>query len=122
MQTMIFSAMLLLVTACAVADESFRLPVGAVATETGPDGKGWTQNGIIPVTFVAARQSFEAAIRAYGWSCVHSIPLGDSNDKVLVSWRRGCQELTLMLWRIDVDVTGFSWGLKKEGKNGEKKQ
>ena len=122
MRTAFFSSLLLLSAACAVADEPFRLPVEAVATEASPDGKGWTRNGVIPVTFVAARQRFEAAIRAYGWSCVHSIPLGDANDKVLVSWRRGRQELTVMLWRIDVDVTGFSWGLTEEVKNGKAKR
>lgn len=118
MRTAILSAIFLLAVAGAIAAEPFRLPVEAVATEASPDGKGWTRNGVIPVTFVAARQRFEAAIRAYGWSCVHSIPLGDANDKVLVSWRRGRQELTVMLWRIDVDVTGFSWGLTevKDGK------
>ena len=102
-----------------VAYEPFRLPVGAIETSASPDGRGWLKTGVIPVTFVSARQQFASAIKVAGWRCVHSIPIGGADDKTIVSWRRGRQELTVMLWRIAVDRTGFSWGLTEvdNGKN-----
>lgn len=92
----------------------FRLPLGAVVTETTADGKGWLMTGRIGLTYVSARMRFASALAASGWSHRHSIDLGSANDRVLEVWGRGRDELSLMMWRIDVDRTGFSWGLSKE--------
>ena len=97
--------------ACAMASGApFRMPLGATVTERSADGKGWREGGVMTVPIAAARQSFMSSLLASGWSCVHVIPL-DGNDRVLALWRRGRGELTTMLWRIDVNRTGFSWGL-----------
>lgn len=103
----------------AAASAPFRLPVGAVVTEVAADGRGWRQNGQLPVTFQAARQQLAAAVRSWGWRCEHSIPLGPHAERMLTSWRRGGERLTLMVWRIDVDRAGFSWGVTKEKVDGK---
>ncbi len=102
-----------------MADSPFRLPVAATVTGRGADEKGWRESGVMTVPFPAARQSFISSVSAYGWRCVHSIPMG-GNDRVLVLWRRGDEDLTVMLWRIDVNRTGFSWGLGKQKNKGAK--
>lgn len=101
--------------ACVAADRPFRLPICAVVTEAA--GSGWRQNGQMPVTFQAARQQLAAAVRSGGWACQHTIPLGDKSDRVLTKWRKGNRNLTMMVWRIDVDRSGFSWGVSTEKAN-----
>lgn len=91
----------------------FRMPLSATVTDRSTDGKGWREGGVMTTPLAAAQQSFKAAMLANGWRCVHAIPM-DGNDRVLVLWRHGSEELTIMLWRIDVNRTGFSWGLNEK--------
>ena len=95
----------------------FTLPVAAKAVENSKDGKGWLESGVISVPFVQAEGSFKAALAQSGWKYLHSIALSRSNAHTIYTWRRGGQELTLMLRRIEVNRTAFSWGLAKVGNN-----
>lgn len=92
----------------------FRMPVGARVLSHGRDFKGWQESGEIGVTFAAARSQFLSCVAASGWRLRHTIPMGEKNDRAIITWRRGGRELTIMLWRIDVDRTGFSWGVSTE--------
>ncbi|MBQ7190313.1 MAG: hypothetical protein IJR99_12960 [Kiritimatiellae bacterium] len=94
----------------------FILPVGAIITDSSETGKGWKERGVFGVTFVNAQKQFQSACLKNGWQFVHTVPLALSGGHSLYTWRRGSQELTLMLWRIDVGRTGFSWGVSKSGK------
>lgn len=94
----------------------FALPVGAKITDSSESGKGWKERGVVGVTFVNAQKQFRSACAKNGWQFVHAVPLTLSVGHSLYTWRRGSQELTLMLWRIDVGRTGFSWGVSKSGK------
>lgn len=96
------------------AVEPFRLPLGTVVSSTTPDGKGWIMSGHVDLTFVSARQRFSSAIASSGWVLKHSIALGRQNDRCIEQWSRRGDALTVMLWRIAVDRTGFSWGISKE--------
>ena len=109
-----FGAMLAPLRGLAV--EPFRLPVGAVVSSTTPDGKGWIMSGHVDLTFVSARQRFSTAIGSAGWMLKQSIPLGRMNDRCLELWSRQDDELTIMLWRISVDRTGFSWGISRKAR------
>lgn len=96
-----------------LATRPFALPIAAKAVEHSRDGKGWLESGVISVPFVQAEASFKSAMAQSGWRYVHAVPLGRANVHTLYTWRRGGQELTLMLRRIDVSRTVFSWGLAK---------
>ena len=91
----------------------FILPVAAKAAEQSKDGKGWRENGVMTVPFVQAEASFKSAMAQSGWKYLHAVALSKGNRHTLYTWRRGGNELTLMLRRIDVNKTSFSWGLVK---------
>ena len=94
----------------------FSLPISAKVLEESKDGKGWLESGVIMVPFVQAEASFKSAMAQSGWKYRHAVALGKSNSHTLYTWHRGGRELTLMLRRIDVNRTAFSWGLAKAGK------
>lgn len=89
----------------------FIMPIAAKVAETSKDGKGWQEQGAITVPFVQAEASFRSSMNQSGWAFLHKVPLGGRNARALYTWRKGVNELTLMLWRISVNKTGFSWGI-----------
>ena len=96
----------------------FVLPIAAKVTEYSRDGKGWLESGVMTVPFVQAEGSFKAAMTQSGWKFRHLVSLSGRSRgaHTLYTWLRGGNELTLMLRRIDVNRTAFSWGLAKAGK------
>ena len=114
----IFLFVMLLAVDASAAQQSrpFVLPIAAKAVEQSKDGKGWRESGVMSVTFVQAEASFKAAMAQSGWKYLHAVALSKGNRHTLYTWRRGGNELTLMLRRIDVNKTSFSWGLAKTGK------
>ena len=87
------------------------LPVSARPQGGGQKGGGWQEQGMLPVTFVHAEGQFKSLMAQRGWRFLHSVPITPGNTRTLYAWRRGNQETTLMLWRIDVGKTGYSWGV-----------
>ena len=94
----------------------FRLPIAAKVLERNVDGKGWREQGVLGVTFVQSAGQFKSALAQSGWKFQHSVPVVGANGRTLYTWKRGTETITLMLWRIDVGKTGFSWGVSKSGK------
>lgn len=94
----------------------FALPIAAKVLEQSKDGKGWLESGVIKVPFVQAEASFKTALSQGGWRFRNVVTLGRANGHGLYTWYRGGNELTLMLRRIDVNRTAFSWGLANAGK------
>ena len=94
----------------------FCLPLASVVTEKSKDGKGWLEQGVIGVTYVQAEGQFKSALAQNGWVFQHKVSLAEANSRALYTWKRGKQSVTLMLWRIDVGKTGFSWGVSAERK------
>ena len=114
MKTAIISAAVLMAAAAFAAQSApFALPLSARVAEGAADGGGWLEKGVMDVTFVQAAGQFKAALAQGGWVLQHAVPLSGANSRTLYTWRRGSEEITLMLWRIDVGKTGFSWGLSK---------
>lgn len=102
------------------ASRPFALPIAAKAVEASKDGKGWLEGGVMRVPFVQAEASFKSAMAQSGWVYLHAVALGKGNTYTLYTWRRGGNELTLMLRRIDVNKTSFSWGLAKTKNKNER--
>lgn len=109
-------SVLMAASPAANAARPFTLPVAAKAAEQSRDGKGWQEGGMMSVPFVQAEASFKSAMAQRGWKYLHAVALGKGNTHTLYTWRRGGNELTLMLRRVDVNKTSFSWGLAKNRK------
>jgi len=109
--TMIALLSLLLPAQGAVKTFSLRMPVSAVITESDDSGKTWRRNGVMPVTYVSTVNQMRACLKGQGWVVKQAIPLGRKNDRTLINFENGKQKITVMLWRIDLAKTGFSWGI-----------
>ena len=95
----------------------FRLPLAACIVEKSKDGNGWLEQGVVGVTYVQAEGQFKSSLSRDGWVFLHKVPLAGPNERALYSWKRGRLSVTLMLWRIDVGKTGFSWGVADADKS-----
>lgn len=116
--------------AVAAGDEAtfrpFKLPPSAYVTESNLSGGGWLESGVILLTYVQAEAGFMTEMSRQGWRFVHSTTLNDgmtagTSRRKLSLWRCGRRELTLMLWRIDVGKTGFSWGIAEAKENEQRR-
>ena len=92
------------------------LPVSARPQSDGQKVGGWQGQGSLPVTFVHAEGQFKSLMAQRGWRFLHSVPIAPGNTRTVYAWRRGNQEMTLMLWRIDIGKTGYSWGVSSAKK------
>jgi hypothetical protein len=109
----------LLAAAAAGEEASFRpfqLPPSARVIESDCSAGGWLESGVIRLTYVQAEASFMSEMSRRGWKFVHATTLNEgmtagTSRRRLLLWRRGRQELTMMLHRIDVGKTGFAWGM-----------
>ena len=94
---------------------AFALPPAARVTERSGSGAGWLEQGIVSVTVASAEGQFRAALARGGWSFAHKIALPGRGMGSVSSFTKGGSELTLMLTRLDVGRTRFSWGLSGVG-------
>lgn len=120
MRPVLLSLLLVLAAGTVPAAEPFRLPVGARVMSTAADGKGWSASGEVNAPLVQARARLMSAVTAADWTFLHEIPLGRRNERRLLAFRRGAYELTVMVWRVSVDRSGFSYGLSGKRGQGEK--
>ena len=80
--------------------------------ETGADG--WEFQGETASNFISARTKITAALLHDGWSPENQITLDAKlSPRVLLTFRKGDLELTLMLWKIDTGTTGFAYRREK---------
>ena len=93
-----------------------RLPSEAALSADEPvrDGTAWRQCGAMPLTYAAARKSFDLALRKQGWHKVRSIEYDRIQWKSLEQWHRGTQQILIQFWREGPSRTGFSWGVIQE--------
>ncbi len=100
----------------------FVLPPSAKVVERGAEGNGWLESGVMSVSFVSAEAQMTTALSRSGWSFVHRVPMPGRGNGVVCAYKKGSEELMLMLWRVDVGKTGYSWGIAGSGKSkGAKK-
>lgn len=91
------------------------LLAAALATNLTPKdpasggGVGWPESGEMSISFEQAKIKLAVKANADGWRHVHTIALG--KDRVLESWERDSEEMTLMVWRISAGRTGWSKGV-----------
>jgi len=109
-------AMLLLLLACsyaqgAVKTYAIRLPVTAVVAVSDDSGTTWRCNGAMPVTYASTVNQMKACLGGQGWRVKQVIVMGEKKDRTLLSFENGKRKITVMIWRIDLAQTGFSWGI-----------
>lgn len=117
----ILSITLLAFPLWAGASVPFTLPPGAKVSAPVQKDKGWQTVGELPVSFQQAQTQLSARIAAANWAHVHTITLG--RDRVLDAWRRGKEELTVMVWRVETAKSGFSYGItRQDGTKGKERR
>lgn len=92
-------------------DFSIHLPVSAVVTSSDNSGKTWKQNGYLPVTNATAITQMSACLRGQGWKEIQHIGMGKDKSRCIMVWQCGKKKITVMIWRVMVDQSGFSWGI-----------
>lgn len=94
-------------------------PYGGWAAEKTPsrDKTTWKENGAFAVSFATAKNRVRAKMAAAGYHEKHEIKMGQKDDRVLILWEKGDRKIIYMLWKIDVDKTGYSWGEWDGGKS-----
>ena len=74
----------------------------------------WEFTGETLTNFVTAQAKFNAELMHQGWRPEKRIPLEESiSPRILLTFRNRDLELILMLWKIDVDTTGFAYKREK---------
>lgn len=70
----------------------------------------WQGNGIIDLSFAAARNRLRAKMISKGYKEVHEIKIQKKDERSLTLWQKKSQKIIYMIWKIDIDKTGYSWG------------
>lgn len=109
-------ALLLFAAGTLPAAEPFRIPVGAELTSGAPEAGGWGASGVVYAPYVQARARLIAAVTASGWRLLHEIPVGNGNDRALIAFSRGRDELTLMVSKAGIGKSLFSYGVSRTEK------
>jgi hypothetical protein len=107
----IIALCLLLPVQAGVKTYAIRMPVSAVVTASDDSGTTWRRNGVMPVTYVSAVSQMKACLGGQGWVLRQTIPLGKGNDRTLMNFENGKRKITMMIWKIKLNQTGFSWGI-----------
>ena len=96
------------------ASLTIKLPVGCVVSDTNSTGETWRQNGYMRVAFALAVKQFSASLQRQGWHVEQYIEMGKEKKQAIMTWQRGGEKVTLMLWKINITHTGFAWGENKD--------
>lgn len=90
-----------------------RLPPGVTA-ERCPENS-WEYSGEIAANFVSARARLNSWFQNQSWLPERRITLDESlSPKVILTFSGNAYELTLMVWKINTDLTGFSYRRDKK--------
>ena len=106
-------ALMALAAGGVLAAGPFQMPIGARTTKSAAENGGWQVSGEIGVPFVQARARFMSAVTAAGWTLRHEIPLAKGNDRTILAFMRGGYDLTLMVSRVSITRSAFSYGISR---------
>lgn len=83
------------------------LPDFLVRDETGKNS--WEYSGVIPMNFVTAKMRVASWFIRDSWKGDRQITLDSTlKPQIILTFLRGEHELTVFLWKIDTNSTGFS--------------
>ena len=90
-----------------------QLPPGITAQRC-PENS-WEYSGEIAANFISARARLNSWFQNQSWLPERRITLDESlSPKVILTFSGNAYELTLMVWKINTDLTGFSYRRDKK--------
>ena len=101
---------LLLCTCVAYAQESPSLKTPS----TNRKDVAWQHQETLPVTLSMAKQHVASRWRKEGYSMKHTIELDRREGRCIMLWIKDKDQIMVMLWKIDTNHTGCSWGKVKQ--------
>ncbi len=82
---------------------------------------GWTESGEVEYSYAYARTWLGHKMRLDGWRCKVGFTSGVKREMEHSVWEKNGRKMQMMIWRIDVNKTGYSLGeIPKNTKSGEK--
>ncbi len=78
---------------------------------------GWEEEGKLDLTLAAAKVRMKTRFERLQFQLKHEIDMGKHNERCLMLWEREGRQFILMLWRMDVNQTGYSIGEIKDDRN-----
>ena len=78
---------------------------------------GWQESSQMDVTLTAAKIRLKSRFEREGYLLKHEIDMGKHNESCLMLWEKNGRQVILMVWRIDVNRTGYSIGEVKHDRN-----
>ena len=83
----------------------------------------WEVTGETNTNFVTAKAKFSAELMHQGWRPDKQITLEESiTPRILLTFQKRDLELILMLWKIDINTTGFAYKREKIINHGDNAQ
>jgi len=104
MQNNRWQSILLVIILSAVSAFAVTLP------ERAPAEGAWEENAVLNLSFAAAKVRVRSRFESAGYKMVHEIAMGKKNNGLLMLWEKDGTKTIVMLWRIDVNKTGYSRG------------
>lgn len=92
-----------------LAASVMEMPSGTQGIQSYKGKEGWQEEGVMPLSYVMAREKMRNSMRRQGWKLVMDIPLAGRGQNLSVWTRRG-HKVLVRLWRIEAGRTGISWG------------
>ena len=89
-------------------------PLNRTVVTGDASGKSWREAGTMPVSVIAAQQSWEVALRSDGWILLHVIPLETKTARQLFVWKKNRETFLLCLWSLSPSQSGFMWGISDD--------
>lgn len=78
--------------------------------------EGWTTSGELAYSYSYAKTYLGHKLRLKGWVCKLAFTSGPRGAIEHSVWERDGKKLQVMIWRIDTNRTGYSWGEYTEKK------
>jgi hypothetical protein len=80
------------------------------AEKTQQQEEGWTTSGELAYSYSYAKTYLGHKLRLKGWVCKLSFTCGPRHSIEHSVWEKDGKKLQVMIWRIDANRTGYSWG------------
>ena len=74
----------------------------------------WQHHETLGVTLAMAKLHVNSRWRKLGYTLKHTIELDRREGRCIMLWIKDKEQVMVMLWKIDTDHTGCSWGKVKE--------
>lgn len=108
------SLFIILSAICLLAQEQKSTSVPKTDRSKRESKDTWHKNETIDLPLAMAKRQTIAKMENKGFTLKHDIPVNDKKDKFLMLWEKGNKQVIIMIWRIDIDKTGMSWGETKK--------